>query len=219
MERSIKTLAISRDGKLMCIGESDSHCPNLSLYSTSGERLATLGGHPYDICDPRHLKCKKFEDISAVAFSAAGDLVASAAKKEVRIWDTAQATLLYTLPNQGCNRKGDALVFSPDGKRLAVVSWKTIDLWDLTTRQLQARLAASDRGQVISITFSPDGQTLASGDSAGAVQLWHLPTEQPTLAFNLGTQVNSVTFAAKGHVLAAMDSAGHLHLWRTAPHY
>ena len=70
-------------------------------------------------------------------------------------------------------------VFSPDGKTLPVAVidsiGKSLKLWDVRTGQL---LKVFDcRASIVnSVSLSPDGRTLASGDELNMVQLWNVAT-------------------------------------------
>ncbi len=68
---------------------------------------------------------------------------------------------------------------------------------------------------VSSVSFSADGQTLASGDQTGIVKLWSLNSQEFTEK-NLtghGTVVNSVSFSPDGELLASGDLGGTIKLW------
>ena len=123
-----------------------------------------------------------------------------------------------------------SVAFSPDGHTLASGdSEGTIQLWDLAQpaqpRPLGQPLAsAPGAGQVggpdsvTSVAFSPNGHTLASGDSEGTIQLWNLadPAHPQPLGSSLtGTNttfVDSVAFSPDGHTLAS-DADGTIQLW------
>lgn len=66
-----------------------------------------------------------------------------------------------------------SLAVSPKGRVAAVGLCHTykVHLIDLNTRQVRTSLT-SDQGAVFALAFSPDGQTLAAGDTAGGLLLW-----------------------------------------------
>jgi WD40 repeat protein/transcriptional regulator with XRE-family HTH domain len=84
---------------------------------------------------------------------------------------------------------------------------------------------AAGAGIVYSVAFSPDGHTLASGDSSGTIQLWAVadpahprPLGHPlpsSFAVSAGI-VYSVAFSPDGHTLASGDSSGTIQLWDVA---
>jgi WD40 repeat protein len=74
-----------------------------------------------------------------------------------------------------------ALAFSPDGKRLASGSTRSIQLWDIATGEL---IKTFDVSWTQTVAFSPDGQRLASGSGSvtergwinGETYLWNAQT-------------------------------------------
>jgi WD40 repeat protein len=73
-------------------------------------------------------------------------------------------------------------------------------------------LYAASGSVVNSVAFSPDGNVLASGDSAGYVVLYNLASGTTTTLYN-GSYVNSVAFSPDGNMLASGDSAGEVKLY------
>ena len=70
------------------------------------------------------------------------------------------------------------IVYSPDGKHLAVASGTEIWLYDAQTGE-ELDLLTGHTDVVISIAFSPDGNTFASNGLDGIVLFWELPAAAP----------------------------------------
>jgi WD40 repeat protein len=70
----------------------------------------------------------------------------------------------------------ERLVFSPDGRTLAVGCFDGyVRLWDWRGRTLLRQLAPEFRDKVAGLAYSPDGQILATcwGDNSPTIHLWH----------------------------------------------
>jgi WD40 repeat protein len=78
---------------------------------------------------------------------------------------------------------GYALRFSPDGRRLVMggIGQHTVQLWD--TERWEDVLTLQGKGaSYIKSAFSADGNTIASLDATGLLQLWHAPSWQEIAA-------------------------------------
>jgi WD40 repeat protein/transcriptional regulator with XRE-family HTH domain len=116
---------------------------------------------------------------------------------------------------------GDA---RPDlSKLLTVAAWRI----NPSSAARSAMLAAAARpgvailggysDTVLSVAFSPDGKTLASGDNDDTVQLWDVATRQPIgLPLSDSGAVNWVAFSPDGKTLATGDANGAVQLWDVA---
>jgi WD40 repeat protein len=184
-DNSVRPVALSADGKLLaCSGPN-----SIQLWDVAkGKRLRQFGNEE-----------------SPVAFSPAGDCLASANEKGiVRLWHVESGAQAHEFADAG-----RTLAFSPNGKLLAAGGKdKQIRLWELPSGRalppLQGHSAA-----ISAIAFSPDGKLLASGTttpcgiSRDPPRLWDLASRKEVRRFaGHWPDVNALTFSPDGKTLA-----------------
>jgi WD40 repeat protein len=152
--------------------------------------------------------------VRALAFSPDSKTLAVACefgspglKPGVNLWDVDTGKSKGTLPYTGYV---EAVVFSPDSKKLALPCGdRGIQLWDAQGGTNLDTLKGDARG-VVSLAFSPDGKTLASGTShqeaeewKGAVKLWDVAARRQKAVLKSHTPVWCVAFSPDGRILAS----------------
>src|SRR5262249_18260955 len=90
----------------------------------------------------------------------------------------------------------------------------TVRLWDVESGREHPPLEGC-RDSVVSLSFSPDGKTLATGCWSGAVRLWETATGKELRRMYHHDGVRWVTFSPDGAVLAS-GSAWTIELWAPA---
>ena len=173
--------------------------------------------------------------VDSVAFSPDGRMLASGdANGATQLWDVAHpahpSPLGQPLPGgpiegyEGSAYAVLSVAFSPGGHTLASSnSGGTIQLWDVADPAHPQPLGPIqiNPGSVViypdlfvsSLAFSPDGHTLAGGNTHGSIQLWDVadPAHPRQLGPNLAG--NTVAFSPDGHTLASGSSDGTVRLW------
>jgi RNA polymerase sigma factor (sigma-70 family) len=91
--------------------------------------------------------------------------------------------------------------FSPDGRTVALATYKTVYLADTVTGQELFQLS-QEKQNLEHLAFSPDGKTLATGGWDKTVRLWELATGKVALEAGGFDSINSVAFAPDGRRVA-----------------
>jgi len=117
-----------------------------------------------------------------------------------------------------------AAAFSPDGRTALTATDNTVALWDVVTGAELRRFAGDlYMGQVMSVAFSPDGNTVLAGAWGPAARLWDVATGTELQRFGRknwsgsSSLVNSVAFSADGRtVLTGSGNDNVARLWDVA---
>ncbi len=156
------------------------------------------------------------DNISALAFSPDGGMLASAAgfgESDIRLWEVPTGKELRKLEGHGS--WVGCLVFWPDGGKLASSSAdQTIRTWDVGNGQCLDVLHGH-RQEVWRLALLPDNKTLVTGAKDGTVCFWDVSvTHQRQPLITLPANVLNWGFAADGQSLLTLDREGQLLFWR-----
>lgn len=118
-----------------------------------------------------------------------GTPISSAVDQKLQTGNTNKMVMLSLWGIGDVNR----LAASPNGKQVAVASSIGIFVFDAQSLELERYL--DTRSWITALDFSPDSQTLATGDQDGLIQLWNTATWQ------------EVGAPLSGHLKAILDLA------------
>lgn len=201
--------------------------------SVDGRTLAAASGDEIFLWDVpnrrrRSSPLRHGDKVTTVAFSNDGTTVFSGGQDgRVISWDS-----LTGLPKGRALRHSGAvnyLAVSSDGILAALVDNKSVVLWDAHNRLrlgdlesdvgtppesaghqpvLEESSPAEHQEAILSLAFSPDGKTLATGGDVQTIRFWDVPTRRPNgrpIQLNIGDysqQVGAMSFNHDGTVLA-----------------
>ncbi|MEP0883716.1 serine/threonine protein kinase [Trichocoleus sp. ST-U3] len=205
---AVFSVAFSPNGQIIASG-GGSIDKTIKLWDVhTGQELRTLIGHT--------------DSIYFVAFSPDGQTLASGSgfwDKSIKLWDVATGWQKTSLKGHSDGVRSGA--FSPDGQIIASAGStgdKTIKLWDVSTGQVIRSLGGRRSGHsqwISSVTFSPDGQTLASSSGDKTLKLWDVGTgkELQTLKEH-SDEIFSVAFSPDGQTLATGSKDKTIKIWQ-----
>jgi WD40 repeat protein/tRNA A-37 threonylcarbamoyl transferase component Bud32 len=130
-----------------------------------------------------------------VAWSPAGSVLAQLSGQELSLWDATKEQYLRKIQFAG---QGQALVWSPDGKTIAVgLDDKTARLWDVASWKERQKLEGHDGTHVRGIAWSPDSKrlvTVAQGGGGRSFCVWDAATGKLQHQFALEAPVDLMMF-------------------------
>ena len=158
----------------------------------------------------RHtLKMIGRESINDLAFSPDGSMIAASNGFDINFWNVKTGDLVDAITGY-YEVVGEAL-FIPDRDLLVSVD-RGVRIWDLNTLKLQRTLPSTE--SVRRIQLSPDGNTLACGNSDNLVLLFDVNTwlNKYTLKGHING-ISSVAFSPDGNTLVSSSWDNTIRLW------
>src|SRR5260370_38683465 len=126
----------------------------------------------------------------------------------VKLWDLVKGRAHATL--KGHSTRVTTVRFSSDQKLLASASRDAVRLWNgATGKQRAALYATSVHNALVSVSFSPAGKTLATGNDAGEMKLWSVTGKHLATLTEFDGCV-SLAFSADGKTFASGARTGTL---------
>ncbi len=199
------SVSFSPDGKMLAVGYLEGR---LRLWDLGeGKLIRELEGYQGEVLD--------------LAFSPDGATLAAIfgyPDTTIQLWTVPEGKRVLSIQGSEWTHVFSQVVFSPDGQTLATVA-KNEDGMGLGRMELWraadgVRLYQLEMAGVMKVTFSKDGETLATGSYDHTVRLWRaLDGALLKILYGHGDFVTDLAFSPSGELLASSSYDGTVILW------
>lgn len=188
-------------------------------FSPDGTQLATRdddGVRLWDVRRPTRPAAvlQDSRGVLRMAFSPDGALLAASCINGVRIWNLRSPGAPRVLV-QLTEAQGGAVVFSPDGARLAatIPQGSAVHVWDLADPTSTPLILRGHERPALPLAFSPDGSRLMSAGMDRVVRIWELRPAGVPLLLSSETTILSFAFSPDGSRLYGGNGVGRVTHW------
>lgn len=188
------------------------------IFSPTGDRLFTLENDGRASLWHTISENKEAVDLSTshvtfpATFSDDGKQLATLSENgSVLIWDVSagvSSTMEGRLETRliADPRVSKELAFSPNGKLIAAVVGKTVEVWDVESKS-QIMTLSGHKDAITSIAFTADGRFIATASADGTAKVWETTPTKELLVLTSGEQFvgfNNIRFTPDGKRLTGI---------------
>ena len=211
----VVNVVLNSDGSTLAIEDSRGSLHFWDI--TTGKHKKTVENQRFLIRHDYIIKSK--HDTKGIALSPEGDKLAAGNRGgTIYLWDAISRQQQALIENfyKSEDVWFSKVLFSPDGKTLA--SWSfpryvTMRLWDVATGE-HKRTFTGHTSTLTTVSFSPDGGTLATGSQDKTVRLWDVATGTHKKTLKTHTaEVRAVSFSPDGKTLVSAGMDKIIRLW------
>jgi WD40 repeat protein len=197
-QSAVNYLGFSPDGKQMVTAGVDG---TVQIRNLSDNQLQKWIAHPEG-------------GVNYLSISSDGKTITTAGGDgSIRLWNFSGRQLAQWKAVAG-NDGVTGIAISPRGQQIVSSgdSDGTVKLWNLSGKQL-SQFKATQNQPVLSVSFSPDGQRIATAGADGMGELWNLSGKQLVQLKGHQGWVISISFSPDGQHLVTTGADGTVRIW------
>jgi WD40 repeat protein len=200
------SIAFTRDGKYLLTASRDKTAKVWE--AATGKLQASLDGH--------------IDVVGAAVFSPDGKWIVTASDdKTAKVWDWAAAGQNMRISLDAHEDLVSSVAYSPDSRHLLTLSRdRTVRVWD--SGGMLIACLANCKAQFFSAVFSPNGQSILTGEEEGTASLWETATGklQHSLTGHIRAgkkhHVHYAAFSPDGRQIVTASDDGTAKVWDAA---
>ena len=177
---------------------------DISVWDTStGEVMCTLSDHK--------------GNVRSINWSPNGENIVSGGLDQIiRVWNWKTGKMTHQL--SGNLSEIRYVIYSPDGKFIASCGDEpNIRIWDANTGELLRNISTGFQDPVYwvyCLAFSPDGETIVSGDIYGVCTVWNYKTGQRVSTLQAGREnITSLSYSPCGGAILISSTDSMVRIW------
>ncbi|MEM7234305.1 MAG: protein kinase [Planctomycetota bacterium] len=160
-------------------------------------------------CEPRKLKHPA--RVSRVALDGVrGRIATSAEDGKVRIWATTGEKPTRVIAGDGRSPRG--LAWSPDGRRLAIVSGLRTRIWLADEGEFEISVP-SFQLRVNEVRWSPDSRCIALASRGGSIEVWNVVDRAAVCQIETAVPIECLAWSPDGTKIASGDHERVVRIW------
>jgi WD40 repeat protein len=195
-----RNVTFNTDGTMIAAISADN---TIKVWGIDGQEIDTVKG-----------KANENNFMSGICFVPKTNIIAaSASNNTVKLWRINGKTLQLIKTLEGHNYPVWSISCSKDGKIVTADRGGFLNLWSIDGKELKKPLIASNHS-IFGVTFSPDGQTIATAEEDFTVRLWNLNGQELKTLGRHNNFVTSVSFSSPdGQIIASTSADKTVKLW------